>query len=480
MKVVDTNWVQLRGEEKRHKAWRINLSRAIRKEAMLTRTDAQSDLYAMKDPGYSPPLSRPSKKSPAPETDSVQEDAVYQLSIPPEWTNEPFKPVRISTFDKSKSLKFVNGDSNTLLGYKGYRMARATAGVMEGDWYFEATIIQLRNPSDTEDGAARFGWSQRRSDVETPVGFDAYGFGIRDRTGEFIHAARLKPYGERFSVGHVIGCRISLPGLNEEQRARVKEADRAWLTHRFIGMLQGQAPSDSGIDIIKDGMVQFYKNGVPMGTPSFFEDGKRAALLAASEPTETRDVPGGSQQRRGKANAKERTDSNGKDKPLDTPKPSTAPKREMKAGIYYPSIALYGNAIVEANFGPNFQHSLPEGTRPMCEAAMEAPPVVEEIIEIIDGPASNLAEPGTEASFPVPPTSHSLPSTDGEGEQAPTEENVTLDQNEQDDKSGHLGRTSAAEELEESRTDADVAEAGADASREGTEQPQLEPLPIEA
>ena len=321
--------------------------------------DKPGDLYTMHNPNYVP--QKPQRKRDQPEEDPKPLEDVYRATVPTEWTAEAFKPLRLSTFDKASAIQFV-GDRNlnTVKGHKGYRMVRATSGVCEGDWYFEAKLLQ--HPGE---GAVRLGWCQRRSDVETPVGFDAYGFGIRDRTGEFIHSARLKPYGLSFAVDDVIGCRITLPQLNDDQKAKIAEADQKWLEHRFIAFLQGQTPPDSGIDIILESCVQFYKNGVCMGVPSFFTDAKETAAAAAAERQRE-----GRQARKGKVDGKAKDNSKAIGKPASTP-----PKREMKAGVYFPALALFGNAVVKANFGPEFEFPLPEGSQPMCQAARDAPPI---------------------------------------------------------------------------------------------------------
>jgi hypothetical protein len=251
--------------------------------------------------------------------------------IPVEWTTVPPGPIRLSDRDRSPAITFIRGPPElnlnlTVRGHKGFRMIRATHGVCEGDWYFEATIMEYEG-----DGAVRLGWSTRRSDTETPVGFDSQSFGIRDRTGEFVHNAKLRSHGKRFGCGDVIGCRIRLPRLSMHDKKKIERSDYQWLEHRFINFLQGRGPRDTGVTL-KDSFVEFFLNGVSFGLSSHFAE--------SVEPA----VPGQG-------------------------------LTGVPMGIYFPSIALFRNAVVRANFGPDFRYPPPLESRPMCECAPEPEPV---------------------------------------------------------------------------------------------------------
>lgn len=344
-------------KEKKQKNWKTHLQRTLRRGTVLIRVPhIPAELYTLKPAlNNSAPVSvNPNNKSatennklPCDDPPKLLPEALCRATVPSEWTTEAFKPVRLSVFDKSPAIRFIGPPQNNIVcGHKGYRMVRATSPVCEGDWYFEAKMLPYKG-----DGAVRLGWSQRRSDPETPVGFDIYGFGYRNRTGEFVHAARLKPYGQPFGDGDIIGCRIHLPPLTDTQKQSIKETDDKWLHHRFINLLQGQPPPDSGIDIHGQAYVHFYKNGNHLGIPAFFTE---------KDPKDSRSAR--------KAAVEKRPN------PSLNAKSTSSTKREVRAGYFYPSIALYGNAVVQANFGPKFTFPLPEGTRPMCEAARDAPP----------------------------------------------------------------------------------------------------------
>lgn len=325
------------------------------------RPGAPQESFVLVNPEYKHVRSRDTQKKNDPakkgdqgsggsnDDDVVLQEAPNRATVPIEWTAEAYKPVRLSPFDKSHGITFVG--ENTVKGMKGYRMVRATNGVSEGDWYFECTVMPF------QEGAVRLGWSMRRCDVETPVGFDAYGFGLRDRSGEFVHMARRKPYGDPFTIGDVIGCRIVLPELTDEEKKAVADAEDRWLQHRFVSYGQGQAPADSGIDITIQAKVEFFKNGNSMGIPALFNTPRPPAEM----PTEERNVELSNGSTKSKESVKTTVQAEGEI------------KKCMKAGVYYPTVALFQDAIVQANFGPNFKYGIPEGSRPLCESARDKP-----------------------------------------------------------------------------------------------------------
>ena len=94
-----------------------------------------------------------------------------------------------------------------MAGTGGYASARATHGASGGCFYFEATVLTL-GPS----AGVRVGWSTRRAELQAPVGYDGFGFGLRAASGEKVHAAKRAPYGPPFAKpGSVVGCYLFLP-----------------------------------------------------------------------------------------------------------------------------------------------------------------------------------------------------------------------------------------------------------------------------
>ncbi|XP_027768915.1 protein TRAUCO isoform X2 [Solanum pennellii] len=137
------------------------------------------------------------------------EDKVYIIPIPrfPD-KNDDSPDVKICLSKVYKAEKVdVSEDRLTAGSTKGYRMVRATRGVLEGAWYFEIKVVKL---GDT--GHARLGWSTDKGDLQAPVGYDGNSFGYRDIDGSKIHKALREKYGEEgYGEGDVIGLYINLP-----------------------------------------------------------------------------------------------------------------------------------------------------------------------------------------------------------------------------------------------------------------------------
>ncbi|ONM27335.1 Protein TRAUCO [Zea mays] len=97
-------------------------------------------------------------------------------------------------------------------------MVRATRGVAAGAWYFEVKVVHL-GPT----GHTRLGWATNKADLQTPVGFDAYGFGYRDVDGAKVTKAWRDKYAdEGYGEGDVLGFYISLP---DGERYEPKQPD---------------------------------------------------------------------------------------------------------------------------------------------------------------------------------------------------------------------------------------------------------------
>jgi hypothetical protein len=230
------------------------------------------------------------------------------------WIERPAGPVRLSAFDRAPGLVFPESDEAgglSVLGHKGFRSVRATHGACEGSWYFEVTVL----PHDG-DGAVRIGWGPRRADICVPVGSVGCGYGIRDRTGEFVCGSMLTEYGEPFGVGDVVGCRIHLPdAVSACAREKIASANLLWLNHRFAHRPEPAPPGE----VFKGAFVEYFKNGASMGVPSRLRarDAERAVICADE---------------------------------------------------YYPTVSLFKNAHVRVNFGPF--DALPACCRPVCDLAV--------------------------------------------------------------------------------------------------------------
>lgn len=119
--------------------------------------------------------------------------------------DDPSYPILLSKIYKAEKIE-LSADRLTASGSKGYRMVRATRGVVEGAWYFEIYVDRL---GDT--GHTRLGWSTRRGDLQAPVGYDAHSYSYRDLDGCKVHSALREGYGDAYNEKDVIGFYINLP-----------------------------------------------------------------------------------------------------------------------------------------------------------------------------------------------------------------------------------------------------------------------------
>ncbi len=170
----------------------------------------------------------------------------------------------------------------------------------------EASKLQKADKASSSSFGAhvRLGWSMRTGDLQAPVGYDKWSYGIRDIEGSKIHCSKRDDNwgGEDFGPGDVIGCAISMVSdgseTNGEASAETNDADQ-------------QQPRAN------ENHIRFFKNGLPMGE-FVITKGKRSGGAAFIIPD----------------------------------------------GVYYPAISLYMGATVKVNFGPHFIHpprKLPTG-----------------------------------------------------------------------------------------------------------------------
>ncbi|RZC75960.1 hypothetical protein C5167_000068 [Papaver somniferum] len=141
---------------------------------------------------------------------------------------------------------------------KGYRMVRATRGVVEGAWYFEIRVTKIG-----ETGHTRLGWSSDKGDIHAPVGYDEYSFGYRDVDGSKIHKALREKYGEEGYVeGDVIGCYINLPqgGLYAP-----KPVHLFWYKGQKYSSTLEEKDKEEAAKVVPGSEICFFKNGILQG-----------------------------------------------------------------------------------------------------------------------------------------------------------------------------------------------------------------------
>ena len=131
--------------------------------------------------------------------------------------------VTLSVRDRANGIT-LSPDRMICAGKGGYRTIRATHGVHNGLYIWEAEIlppIGCMNEEEKSECHIRLGWSTRQAPLQAPVGYDKKSFGYRDLCGSRVHdGVRDDLYGDPFGVGDIIGCCIYLDDTQANNQIR--------------------------------------------------------------------------------------------------------------------------------------------------------------------------------------------------------------------------------------------------------------------
>ncbi|XP_077520810.1 set1/Ash2 histone methyltransferase complex subunit ASH2-like isoform X1 [Amblyomma americanum] len=219
----------------------------------------------------------------------------------PAWLYRKLQPssVLLAMHDRAPQLK-LSDDRLSVTGEKGYCMVRATHGVEEGSWYYEATIEDM-----PENSATRIGWSQELANLQAPLGYDRFGYSWRSRKGTRFHESRGRHYHDGgYGKGDTLGFLIELPKCKEKEgQLSLPDAfkDRRLVKVKSYLYFEEKDEVQQAIKALKPlpgSRIVFYKNGECVGTAW----------------------------------------------------------RDINEGMYFPAISLYKGCTVRLNFGPNFKH----------------------------------------------------------------------------------------------------------------------------
>ncbi|RKP36393.1 concanavalin A-like lectin/glucanase domain-containing protein [Dimargaris cristalligena] len=217
----------------------------------------------------------------------------------------------------------IGDDNLTVTNDKGYRMAKASHGVVEGAWYYEGTLVNSQ-------GAVRMGWSQISGDLQGPCGLDHYSYSFRSDPPTRFHRSIGHSYGSKFQVGDTLGVLIYLPPPTDEQfedllnRRFILGRDRRYVSFNYTSTRDPHDPMDSDpaspeevLPEVPDSAIAYYLNGRPLGTAF----------------------------------------------------------TNLYLGKYYPTVSCYMGAQIRLNFGPDFKYPPPAHWRGVpVESLQMCPP----------------------------------------------------------------------------------------------------------
>ncbi|KAI8590816.1 hypothetical protein BDZ88DRAFT_78891 [Geranomyces variabilis] len=170
--------------------------------------------------------------------------------------DNPRAPVMMAqdTTHRARQVNVTEGGL-TVTTDAGYCMAKATHGVWEGKWYYEAII-------NDHPGHTRIGWSQISGDLQAPCGYDQFSFGFRDSPGTLFHQSHRKKdapdmYAAGYGPGDVLGMSIDLPELPDitDLLPRLWDRTSPYMPYRARGPLT----------VAQDSEIRFWKNGECLG-----------------------------------------------------------------------------------------------------------------------------------------------------------------------------------------------------------------------
>lgn len=182
---------------------------------------------------------------------------------------------------------------------KGYCCSKASHGVESGSWYFEVKIVR---------GWVRVGWAQTLAEIQGPVGYDEYSYGISNRHSAIFHCSRSVKSLKSFSDAKVIGCVLRLPE-SEAEFSDFASAEVQERVHRQFPPLNFNTSYRIRQDLLAKAKIEFYIDGELADI--HFEPIYRAK--------------------------------------------------------YYPAVSVFGDAIVQVSFD-NFVHPLPPDCKPFNKA----------------------------------------------------------------------------------------------------------------
>lgn len=225
--------------------------------------------------------------------------------------------------------------------------------------------------------------------LNAPVGYDAYGYGYRDKTGEKMFCSRPQKYGEPFKTGDVIGLYIHLPpkprsNFKSPCRKRIPIAykEHLWFEEKdyrpskemeiLADPYHKPDENDYQPKVIEGSSITVYKNGVCQGVMFKdlidYEDFGRLPETVMERKSKKRKKHKKAADRN--RIATEEDDFDGARQKQWSEDPPIVDDGTLG---YYPAVSVFKGGMVTCNFGPDFQYppQVDEEWKPMSQRYVE-------------------------------------------------------------------------------------------------------------
>lgn len=299
--------------------------------------------------------------------------------------------VRASYFDRLPGVA-CSQDMSAVTTSDGWLSVRSNVGIREGKYYFEYNIINANNGGDKSH--VRIGIARKEAAIDAPVGFDGYGYGLRDLNGQKITLSRPKNFMEGFGSGDTIGFLVDLPSLSEQRsHMQLKEAQNQIRKKRRTNRSADDEERKLNLhnNVVRDQVPIKYKNALYYEqfeyTPTKQMDhllnpvtvfGEKAVLEKSSSKPSVPEIPKSRVVvfKNGQCAGTMFEDlysflplSMDDDTDANTKQLQNVAYRNTDDGSlgYYPMMSVFQNGVVGLNAGPDFKYPIPEDALPLSD-----------------------------------------------------------------------------------------------------------------
>lgn len=135
--------------------------------------------------------------------------------------------------------------------------------VTRGAWYWEATIEDM-----PEGSAVRVGWGQEYANLQSPLGYDKFGYAWRSRKGTKFHESHGKHFGSGYGEGDTLGFLIVLPEQDGARYIPNTFKDRPLVkfkSHLYYEDKDKVSDTLKNLKVHPGSKIYFFKNGECQG-----------------------------------------------------------------------------------------------------------------------------------------------------------------------------------------------------------------------